>query len=112
MTSSAPALLRFVVDGFDVPHLLVLFPHLLSAPRQAHHYPASRAARAGAFSATCSTRARSRGSLARPYMLRLINLSRFTCPSTGPVLQGKVNPASTAAFSCWIPFSNDSCSGT
>src|SRR6266567_2585993 len=35
-----------------------MFPHLLSARRQAHSYPASRAAREGSFSDTCSTRAR------------------------------------------------------
>ena len=31
-----------------------------------------------------STRMRSKSNLARPYMLRLINFSRFTAPSTGP----------------------------
>ncbi len=33
-----------------------------------------------------NTRWRSRSNLARPYMLRLISLSRFTCPSTCPLL--------------------------
>src|SRR5215470_1475881 len=58
MTSSSSSLLRFVVDGFDVLNRLVLFPHLLSARCQGHHYPASRAAREGSFLAACSTRAR------------------------------------------------------
>src|SRR5438876_12407855 len=102
MTSSSSSLIRFVVDGFDVLNRLVLFPHLLSARCQGHHYPASRAAREGSFSATCSTRARSRGSLARPYMLLFRSFSRFTCPSTGPVLHGNVNPANSAALTCWI----------
>jgi hypothetical protein len=29
MTSSSSSCLRFVVDGFDIPHLLFLLPHLL-----------------------------------------------------------------------------------
>src|ERR1700693_3666662 len=117
MTSSSSCLLWVVVDDFDVPHLLVLFPLLLKllAPAPcvtAHHYPARMAAREGSFSATCSTRARSRGSLARPYMLRLMSLSRFTWPSRGPLLHGRVNPARTAALSCWMPLANDFNSGT
>lgn len=46
-----------------------------------------------------STRMRSKSNFARPYMLRLMNLSRFTAPSTGPWLQCKLNPARTAASS-------------
>ncbi len=39
------------------------------------------------------TRRRNKSNRARPYLLRLINLRRLTCPSTGPLLEGKVNPA-------------------
>ena len=45
------------------------------------------------------TRARSRSKFARPYLWRLIALSRFTCPSTGPLLQGSVSADSTAFVS-------------
>ena|SRR6266446_6313442 len=33
-------------------------------------------------------------------------IPRFTCPSTGPVLQGSVNPASTASLSLCTPVTN------
>jgi hypothetical protein len=33
-------------------------------------------------------------------------IPRFTCPSTGPVLQGRVNPASTASLSLCTPVTN------
>jgi Resolvase, N terminal domain len=49
--------------------------------------------------ATQRTRVRSRSKFARQYMLRLINLSRLTFPSTGPWLHFKLNPALTAASS-------------
>src|SRR6266487_6128091 len=98
MTSS---LLRVVVDDFDVPHLL----YLLALPLRAGTSLSSQESctRRLFLCQHASTRARSRGSLARPYMLLLISLSRFTCPSRGPWLQGNVNPASTAALSWWMP---------
>ncbi len=43
--------------------------------------------------------------------IRLMSFSRFTWPSRGPLLHGSVNPASTAALSCWIPLANDLNSG-
>ena len=43
-----------------------------------------------------------------PYILLLISFNRFTCPSTGPVLQGSVNPARTASLSRRIPVRKDS----
>src|SRR2546428_466339 len=46
-----------------------------------------------------STRCRKRRSLALPYMLLFMSFSRFTCPSRGPLLHGRVNPARTAALS-------------
>jgi len=36
----------------------------------------------------CNTLARRRSKPARPYICRLIIFSRFTCPSTWPLLQG------------------------
>src|SRR6266536_2163061 len=79
MTSS---LLRVVVDDFDVPHLL----YLLALPLRAGTSLSSQESctRRLFLCQHASTRARSRGSLARPYMLLLISLSRFTCPSRGP----------------------------
>src|SRR4051812_10177567 len=38
------------------------------------------------------SRARSNSKPARPYIWRLIVFSRFTCPSTGPLLQRSVRP--------------------
>src|SRR5260370_14362606 len=58
-----------------------------------------------------STRCRKRRSLALPYMLLFMSFSRLTCPSRGPLLHGRVNPARTAALSCWIPLANDLNSG-
>src|SRR6266487_2526584 len=90
MTPSSSSLLRFVVDDFDIPIcffcscICSTFLRLLSVQREAHCYPARMVAPEGSLWATCSTRARSRGSLARPYMLLLMSLSRFTCPSRGP----------------------------
>src|SRR2546423_221248 len=52
------------------------------------------------------TRVRSRSKFARPYMLRLMNLSRLTFPSTGPCLHFKLSPALTAASSRCNPFAN------
>jgi len=49
--------------------------------------------------AACSTRARSSSDPARPYIVRLITFSRFTWPSTGPLLQASLRPACTAASS-------------
>src|SRR6266852_6086900 len=73
MTSSSSSLLRFILGGFNVPHLL-------SARCQAHRSSASMAAREGSFSATGSTRARSSGSLARPSMLLLLMLPPVHMP--------------------------------
>ena len=39
-----------------------------------------------------TTRFLSSSKLARPYIYRLIVLSRLTCPSTGPLLQFETNP--------------------
>src|SRR6266700_2472047 len=89
MTPSSSSLLRFVVDDFDIPIcffcscICSTFLRLLSVQREAHCYPARMVAPEGSLWATCSTRARSRGSLARPYMLLLMSLSRFTCAWTG-----------------------------
>src|SRR3989442_2048252 len=58
-----------------------------------------------------STRCRKRRSFARPYILLLMSFSRFTWPSRGPLLHGRVNPARTAALSCWRPLANDLNSG-
>src|SRR5260370_37020759 len=58
-----------------------------------------------------STRCRKRCSLALPYMLLFMSFSRFTCPSRGPLLHGRVNHAKPAAFSCWILLANDLISG-
>jgi hypothetical protein len=58
-----------------------------------------------------STRCRQRRGLALPYMLLLLSFSRFTGPSSGPLLHGSVNPASTAALSCWMPRAMDFSSG-
>ena len=38
----------------------------------------------------------SRSKLARPCICFLMSLSRFTCPSTGPLLHGKLSAACTA----------------
>ena len=46
---------------------------------------------------TRSTRLRSRGKAARPYICRLIILVRLTLPSTTPELHGMVSPLSTAS---------------
>ena len=46
---------------------------------------------------TRSTRLRSRGKAARPYICRLIILVRLTLPSTTPELHGMVRPLSTAS---------------
>lgn len=43
------------------------------------------------------TRALSRANPARPYIDRLIDVSRFTAPSTGPFDSGPMTPARTAA---------------
>jgi hypothetical protein len=45
----------------------------------------------------CSTRSRSRSKFARPYISRLVSLSRFTWPSTWPWLHSNVRLAATAA---------------
>ena len=45
------------------------------------------------------SRARRSSTPARPYIWRLIVFSRFTCPSTGPLLQRSVTAASTARMS-------------
>src|SRR5262249_2512497 len=50
------------------------------------------------------TRARSSRHPARPYIDRLIVFSRFTWPSTGPLLHDSVNAAATAASSSRRPF--------
>src|SRR4051794_31355497 len=52
------------------------------------------------------TRRRSRSKLARPYICRLINLSRVICPSAWPLLQGVVSAARIAAPSCSSPAAN------
>ena len=44
------------------------------------------------------TRRRSRSKLARPYICRLINLSRVICPSARPLLQGVVSAACSTAL--------------
>src|SRR5450755_3986512 len=49
--------------------------------------------------AACSKRCRNRGSLARPYIDRLTNLSLWTWASTGPLLTESVSPAMTASLS-------------
>ncbi len=49
------------------------------------------------------TRCRSRSKFARPYMVRLISLSRFTWPSVWPLLHTIVSPARTAASSASSP---------
>ena len=51
----------------------------------------------------CSTRMRSRSSLARPYIWRLRYLSRLTWPSTWPLLQGELKAARTAERSASSP---------
>src|SRR5690606_32935181 len=51
------------------------------------------------FHAAQSTRWRSRSKPALPYIWRLIVLSRFTSPSTGPLLHGSAMAARTAATS-------------
>src|SRR3954467_3980918 len=52
------------------------------------------------------TRRRSRSKLARPYICRLISLSRVICPSAWPLLQGVVSAAWIAAPSCSSPAAN------
>jgi putative transposase len=47
-------------------------------------------------------RLRSRSNLARPYICRFSALSRVTCPSVWPLLQGSASAAATAARSCSI----------
>src|SRR4051794_18133643 len=49
------------------------------------------------------TRWRSRSKLARPYICRLISLSRVICPSAWPLLQGVVSAARITAPSCSSP---------
>jgi hypothetical protein len=49
--------------------------------------------------AAAMTRLRRRLKPARPYMERLMTFNRLICPSTGPVLQGSVRAACTAARS-------------
>src|SRR5450755_1318068 len=49
--------------------------------------------------AAWSKRCRNRGSLARPYIDRLTNLSFWTWASTGPLLTESVSPAMTASLS-------------
>src|SRR5262249_35546498 len=46
------------------------------------------------------TRLRGMSKLARPYLLRLIIFLLLTAPSVGPLLEGRVSPAMTAAWSC------------
>src|SRR5260370_20291609 len=53
--------------------------------------------------AAWSKRCRNRGSLARPYIDRLTNLSLCTWASTGPLLYEYVNPATTASLSLSQP---------
>ena len=50
----------------------------------------------GRLYAALRTRARSSSNPARPYICRLIVFSRFTCPSTGPLLHLAVTAAVTA----------------
>ena len=52
------------------------------------------------------TRARRSTNPARPYICRLIVFSRFTCPSTGPLLHGSVTAAWTHASSRRMPSAN------
>src|SRR6266567_9057495 len=49
--------------------------------------------------AAWSRRCRNRGSLARPYIERLTNLSLWTWASTGPLLYERVSAATTASLS-------------
>src|SRR5579859_4423016 len=42
---------------------------------------------------------RKSGNALRPYIERLINFNLVIFPSTGPLLQGKIKPASTASIS-------------
>src|ERR1700674_1577019 len=58
------------------------------------------------------TRTRSKSSLARPYICRLRNLSRLTCPSTWPLLHCDVKAARTADKSALRPAANRRSSGT
>ena len=44
------------------------------------------------------------GKALRPYIERLINFNLVIFPSTGPLLQGKIKPASTASMSDLMPF--------
>src|SRR5260370_11797907 len=48
-----------------------------------------------------SRRARSSSIPARPYICRFSILSRFMCPSTGPLLHGLLTADSTALTSCF-----------
>ena len=51
----------------------------------------------GPYAMTASTRSFSRSNPARPYIWRLMVLSRLICPSTGPLLQGCVSAFLTAS---------------
>src|ERR671920_638786 len=53
-----------------------------------------------------STRQRSRSNPARPYISRLMTLSRLTWPSTWPLLHGSVSAARTASSSRRSPAAN------
>ena len=57
------------------------------------------------------TRLRSSSKLARPYVCRLIILSRLTLPSTTPEFQGMVRPLRTAAWSRLRPRAKECRSG-
>lgn len=60
----------------------------------------------------CITLALSRSIPARPYIDRLIAFSRFTWPSTGPLLHGPLNADDTAVSSACNPAANPANSGT
>src|SRR6266542_3783270 len=88
MSISIPSALlpKFITHSrVDSPIMLFLFPHLLCGGRAGTSLSSQESCASWLFLGQhASTRARSRGSLARPYMLRLMSLSRFTCPSRGP----------------------------
>ena len=56
-------------------------------------FPASRSTDTSRVYDLAHTRARSNAKPACPYIARLMNLSRFTCPSTGPLLHDVDNAA-------------------